>query len=64
MTGSPQVKKKGAEKPKEYAELQAKYAKMQEMDMARLVEPGISVSALLVRASIVFRLASLLSPDD
>lgn len=40
MTGSPQVKKKGAEKPKEYAELQAKYAKMQEMDMARLVEPS------------------------
>lgn len=32
-----QVKKKGAEKPKEYAELQAKYAKMQEMDMARSV---------------------------
>ena len=30
-----QVKKKAAEKPKEYAELQAKYAKMQEMDMAR-----------------------------
>lgn len=30
-----QVKKKGAEKPKEYAELQAKYAKMQEMDVAR-----------------------------
>lgn len=65
MAGPPQVKKKGAEKPKEYAELQAKYAKMQEMDMARLVEPGISVSALLVRAFfILFRLASLLSPDD
>lgn len=29
------MKKKAAEKPKEYAELQAKYAKMQEMDMAR-----------------------------
>ena len=34
-TSFAQVKKKGAEKPKEYAELQAKYAKMQEMDMAR-----------------------------
>lgn len=36
----PQVKKKGADKPKEYAELQAKYAKMQEMDMARFVSIG------------------------
>ncbi|CAN0084514.1 unnamed protein product [Ectocarpus sp. 12 AP-2014] len=35
VKGRSQVKKKGAEKPKEYAELQAKYAKMQEMDMAR-----------------------------
>lgn len=44
----PQVKKKGAEKPKEYAELQAKYAKMQEMDMARYVSVGLHSRSLLV----------------
>lgn len=48
LSGPSQVKKKGAEKPKEYAELQAKYAKMQEMDMARLVSPTFFINVYLV----------------
>eukprot|EP00904_Undaria_pinnatifida_P001782 jgi/Undpi1/11604/HiC_scaffold_30.g13899.m1 len=47
VKGRSQVKKKGAEKPKEYAELQAKYAKMQEMDMAR--QQAIAAKAELRR---------------
>ncbi|CAM9554394.1 unnamed protein product, partial [Choristocarpus tenellus] len=35
VKGRSQVKKKAPDKPKEYAEMQAKYAKMQEMDVAR-----------------------------
>eukprot|EP00903_Cladosiphon_okamuranus_P009369 g8933.t1 len=47
VKGRSQVKKKGAEKPKEYAELQAKYARMQEMDMAR--QQAIAAKAELRR---------------
>lgn len=53
-----QVKKKAAEKPKEYAELQAKYAKMQEMDMARYATVSATNPYSLIYSTFAKYLAS------